>query len=121
MSSVFGLFCLRLAPLCLIARTAADDAAVTLMFLRTKLRLYAIGVLVLAGIAACGSPAFPQQFGSVAVGTASPPTVTVTVTVTVSGSFTDVVPAVLTQGAPNLDFICHSLCSPFRCILAVRS
>jgi len=117
MSSVFGLFCLRLAPLCLIARTAADDAAVTLMFLRTKLRLYAIGVLVLAGIAACGSPAFPQQFGSVAVGTASPPTVTVTV----SGSFTDVVPAVLTQGAPNLDFICHSLCSPFRCILAVRS
>jgi len=115
MSSVFGLFCLRLAPLCLIARTAADDAAVTLMFLRTKLRLYAIGVLVLAGIAACGSPAFPQQFGSVAVGTASPPTATF------NGSFTDVVPAVLTQGAPNLDFICHSLCSPFRCILAVRS
>ena len=115
MSSVFGLFRLRLAPLYLTARTVADDAALTLIFLRTKLRLYAIGVLVLAGIAACGSPAFPQQFSSVAVGTASPPTVTF------SGFFTDVVPVVLTRGAPNLDFICHSLCVPLRCILAVRS
>ena len=101
MSSVFGLFRLRLAPLYLTARTVADDAALTLIFLRTKLRLYAIGVIVLAGIAACGSPDVAQQFGSVAVGTASPPTVAVTVTF--SGSFTDVVPAVLTQGTPNLD------------------
>ena len=97
MSSVFGLFRLRLAPLYLTARTVADDAALTLIFLRTKLRLYAIGVIVLAGIAACGSPAAAQQFGSVTVGTAGP------TTVTFSGSFTDVVPAVLTQGTPNLD------------------
>jgi len=115
MSSVFGLFRLLLAPRYWIARTAADDAAVTLLSLRTKLRAYDVGVFMLAVIAAYDSPAVAQQFGSVTVGTAGP------TTVTFSGSFTDVVPAVLTQGASNLDFICNLLCGPFRCILAART